>query len=324
MPDATTRPPREDVFRALPNAIEVRTSTDGGMPTLAGHFAVFDQWTEINSMWEGNFLERVAPGAFQKTIRESKDQMRVLFNHGQDASTGDKVLGPISVLREEPAGPYYEVPLLDTIYNRELVPGLEAGLYGASFRFRVMREEMVDTPKPSKTNPRGLPERTIKEAAVSEFGPVTFPAYAGATAGLRSLTDEFLFGRFMDDPERLQALLDGRKNKGILVPEQRADMPSVSLLTQMYELGQEFIEAENDTDDADDRDAMAQILTQIEALVKAEADEPSDMPADTPVETNSNPAPGTGRAAEEHPSSRAASHTNDLFWFVPKPTQGAK
>jgi len=29
-----------------------------------------------------------------------------------------------------------------------------------------------------------LPERTIREAKLYEFGPVTFPTYAGATAGL--------------------------------------------------------------------------------------------------------------------------------------------
>jgi hypothetical protein len=31
-----------------------------------------------------------------------------------------------------------------------------------------------------------LPERTIKELRLFEFGPVTFPAYQSATAGVRS------------------------------------------------------------------------------------------------------------------------------------------
>ena len=56
-----------------------------------------------------------------------------------------------------------------------------------------MKEEFLDKPKVSAMNPRGLPERTVSEAAVREFGPVTFPAYEGATAGLRSMTDEFIF-----------------------------------------------------------------------------------------------------------------------------------
>jgi hypothetical protein len=51
-------------------------------PTLFGHFAVFNEWTEIDSMFEGHFLERIAPGAFKKTFREQ--QQKVLFQHGQD------------------------------------------------------------------------------------------------------------------------------------------------------------------------------------------------------------------------------------------------
>ncbi len=39
--------------------------------------------------------------------------------------------------------------------------------------------------KPTKQNPRGLPERIIRELKIFEFGPVTFPAYEATTAGIR-------------------------------------------------------------------------------------------------------------------------------------------
>jgi HK97 family phage major capsid protein/HK97 family phage prohead protease len=201
------RPPRDDLVRAIQPGIELRADTEGGMPTLFGHFARFGQWNEINSMWEGNFMEQVAPGAYAKTIAENRSRMKVTFNHGSDPSLGDKVLGPIDELHEDKQGPYYEVPLLDTSYNRDLLPGLEAGLYGASYRFRVMREEIVEEPGESAHNPKGLPERTIKEAQVMEFGPVTYPADAGATAGVRSLTDEFMFDRLSGNRERLKQLV---------------------------------------------------------------------------------------------------------------------
>ena len=183
------------------------------MPTLVGHFAVFDEWTEIDSFFEGRFLERFQQGAFTKTFAEGKDAMRVLFQHGRDPQIGDKVLGPVAQVEEQPRGAYYEVPLLDTSYNRDLLPGLKAGLYGASFRFRVVKEELNLKPERSDYNPEGIPERTVTEAMVREFGPVTFPAYASATAGLRSLTDEFVvglvLGKFGDgDPARVRALLD--------------------------------------------------------------------------------------------------------------------
>jgi len=205
-------PPRENLIRATNGITLIRTEAET-MPTLAGHFAVFNEWTEINSIFEGNFMERFSPGAFTKTIREGRERMRVLFNHGHDNQIGDKVLGPIRTLTEDAKGARYEVPLLDTSYNRDLIPGLDAGLYGASFRFRVMQETFVAKPKRTKDNPDGIPERTVTEAQVREFGPVTWPAYPGATAGLRSLTDDFLFARFVDDPERLMALLDAYRNR---------------------------------------------------------------------------------------------------------------
>jgi hypothetical protein len=37
---------------------------------------------------------------------------------------------------------------------------------------------------------------------------VTFPAYAGATSGMRSMTDEFLLACFRSDPDRLRAMFD--------------------------------------------------------------------------------------------------------------------
>src|ERR1051326_59367 len=202
------RPPRENLIRARIPGIELRSAAEGAMPTMTGHFAVFNQWTLIESAWEGTFMERIAPGTFAKTFKENRANMRVTLNHGSDPQAGDKPLGPIEGLNEDETGAYYEVPLLDPSYNRDILPGLQAGLYGASFRFRVMKEAFDQKPKRSDYNPDGLPERTIKEASVEEFEPVTFPAYAGATAAVRSLTDDFIVSRLTrNNNEQLRQLL---------------------------------------------------------------------------------------------------------------------
>lgn len=208
--------PRENLIRGLyPADVGLRADDGNGVGTLSGHFAVFDKWTEINSLFEGRFLERFQAGAFKKTFQENRDGMRVLFQHGRDPQIGDKPLGSIEDLREEEEGAYYSVPLFDTAYNRELVPGLKAGVYGASFRFRVIKEELDDRPERTDHNPDGLPERTVTEAKVMEFGPVTFPAYPDATAGVRSLTDEFVVAHLLQgvtsDPDRLRAILEAAK-----------------------------------------------------------------------------------------------------------------
>jgi HK97 family phage prohead protease len=189
--------PAIDVVRALGAGLELRHDEGAqGLGTLVLRFSRFNVWYEVDSLWEGLFLERTKPGAFKQTIREDRQQMRVLFNHGMDFQLGDKVLGPIDDLREEPDSPVGEVPLFDTSYNRDLLPGLEAGVYGSSMRMRVLEEKWDDEPKASDDNPKAIPERTILRVRVLEFGPVTFPANPDATAEMasakvRSMTDQF-------------------------------------------------------------------------------------------------------------------------------------
>lgn len=182
--------PQIDIVRALRPAPEIRANSDNGdVRTMVGHFSVFDTWYEVNSIFEGHFLERTAPGAFRETMAEDRQGVKVTFNHGYDV-LGDQVLGDIADMREDAAGAYYEVPLFRSVPDL-IVEGLEAGVYGSSFRFRVTGEEWDDEPGESDDNPKGLPERTITKVRLMEFGPVTFPANPDATAGVRSLTDDY-------------------------------------------------------------------------------------------------------------------------------------
>ena len=72
--------PVDNLCRAFiaPDAVELRAEGDGDGNTMFGHFAVFNDWTEINSMFEGRFLERLAPGAFADTIPARGDKVKVL------------------------------------------------------------------------------------------------------------------------------------------------------------------------------------------------------------------------------------------------------
>lgn len=162
---------------------------DGRIGTLEVDFSRFDTWYEIDSWWEGRFLERTARGAFKRTIEQRAGQVKVLFNHGFDLNIGDKVLGVPEVLEERKDSPHLEAGLLDTSYNRDLLPGLRAGAYGSSFMFEVLGEEWNREPEKSDANPEGLPERTITEVRLFEAGPVTWPANPEATAGVRSGMD---------------------------------------------------------------------------------------------------------------------------------------
>jgi HK97 family phage prohead protease len=290
MSEQNSRPPREDLVRAVPHEVELR-DTAGGPPKMVGHFARFNEWTEIDSVFEGNFMERVAPGAFKKTIAENGKRMRVLFQHGMDPQIGDKPLGSIDVLKEDSQGPRYEVTLLDAPYVRDnILPGLRANLYGSSFRFSVQREEFNRDASASDYNPKGLPERTLKEVAVREFGPVTFPAYAGATAGVRSLTDW-----------RLRALLQ----------QSRMDVEDLGTLACMIKMGAEYIDEQDEPGDEANIPVMENVLSLLSGLVPVEAseDEPVMEPEDEMSSDGRSDAAPDGAPRDDHAPSTDAAET---------------
>ena len=203
-------PPKDGLVRAARPGLELRAAADSGkMPTLTGYFIRFNEATEIDSLFEGRFIERIAPGAAKKTLKENRDSIKILYNHGHDPSIGEKPLAK-PTLEEDEEGVRYEGELFDTSYNRDLVPALEAGQLGASFKFRVVKETFDEEPDPSDENPEGLPERTIEELKLYEGGPVTFPAYEGSSAGVRSrsLTDRMFVERAKVDPGKVPELVE--------------------------------------------------------------------------------------------------------------------
>ncbi len=213
-----TQAPRDDLIRKN-GSFEMRASDEGDGRTLHGYAAMFNEDTEINS-WEGKFIERIAPGAFKKTLKESRDQVKILFNHGMDPQIGDKPLGRAKTLREDKDGLYVEVPLSRTSYNEDIIALLEdRALDGMSFRFSVVRDTWDE---PTKRN--GLPVRTLNEVRLMELGPVTFPAYQATSAGVRSRDT---FDRWMSLPdEKRDAIAQILGTSGIPVGNGELDAAS--------------------------------------------------------------------------------------------------
>lgn len=215
---ANQRPPRDGLVRLWSPGVSMRAPDASGTTsdTLFGHFAVWNRWTEIDSFFEGNFMERLAPGCMNRTFKDQRDSIRVLFQHGRDQTLGMKPLGSIKTLRSDKEGAFYEVPLFRGI-PEIIMDGLREKQYGASFKFRVIRETIRSDAKVSADNPKGLDERTIDELQLFEFGPVTFPAYSEATAGLRSLTDDYILdGMAHSDPELVRMAASGVDFAGLI------------------------------------------------------------------------------------------------------------
>jgi len=217
--------PREDLIRMGGRFVTDRSTLDGERVVVLraddevdpaagrlmfGYAAVFDTWTEIDS-WEGTFKERIAKGAFRKSLDLDRDNIQVLFNHGFDFSIGDKPLGKPREMREDKDGLYVEVPLSRTSYNEDIIALLRDGaLRGMSFRMTIKRDEWEHLEEDDDR----MPERTIKEVKLWEFGPVTFPAYEATSAGVRAHARDayqrYLEARQAEQREVIEIQYEGR------------------------------------------------------------------------------------------------------------------
>lgn len=180
----------EDDIRPSRGAKETRAKETRDLPvrdaamgekgnTMYGYAAVFNQVEEFWTREFGTIREKWAPGAFKKSLKDTADQVVVMFNHGQGANGFP--LGRASVLREDSRGLYVEVPLPDTSYNRDLKELLRAGaINGMSTSFEVVQDSW------NRQTEDGIPERTIREVKLRELGPVTYPAFPGTLAAIRS------------------------------------------------------------------------------------------------------------------------------------------
>jgi HK97 family phage prohead protease len=170
MPNA----PKALVTRAV--TFETRDVADDGF-TLEGYAAVFDTPTRIDS-WEGLFDERIARGAFSKSLSERKPVMQ--FDHGHDIATGSVPIAAIEAVREDDHGLFVSARMFDNPRVEPIRQAIAGGaIDGMSFRFRVTRESWDET--------RDVPMRTIKELSLFELGPVVVPAYEATSVGVRSL-----------------------------------------------------------------------------------------------------------------------------------------
>lgn len=162
--------------RALP-VVELRAVAgdgEGGLPSITGHAAVFDQLSEDL----GGFREQMSPGAFAASIGE--DDIRALFNHSPDHVLGRNRSGTLT-LAEDRTGLAINIIPPDTAFARDLVVLIERGdISEMSIGFRTITDEWnVED---------GEPVRTVKAVRLFDVSPVTFPAYPQTDVAVRSLS----------------------------------------------------------------------------------------------------------------------------------------
>jgi HK97 family phage prohead protease len=147
--------------------------------TMTGYASVFNYPID-SGVRDFQQTTYVKPGAFTKTLKENKGQVKVLFNHGLDPRYGKLPIGVPTTLKQDGKGLYAEVALHEGPDNQNIIAALASGALNAmSIQFEVT-DEAYNADRS---------ERYIQALKLYEFGPVTFPANEAATAALHSLPD---------------------------------------------------------------------------------------------------------------------------------------
>lgn len=149
--------------------IETREAEDGAM-RLSGYAAVFNDPSVPLP-----FSERIAPGAFRKTLSETPD-VRLLINH--EGLPLARTKNGTLTLSEDEVGLRFDADLPDTTEARDLWTLIQRGdVDQMSFAFRVIRQKW----SADRT------ERTLTEVSLADgdVSVVTYPAYPTTTVEAR-------------------------------------------------------------------------------------------------------------------------------------------
>ncbi len=156
--------------------IEIRAD-DAENPKIVGHAAIFNSLSEELFF----FREKIAPGAFSKTIKEA--DVRALWNHDPNYVLGRTKSGTLK-LSEDEKGLAIEITPPNTQWARDLMETIKRGdVDQMSFGFQALREDWEGD--------MNNPVRVLKEVRLFDVSPVTFPAYPATDVSVRSLQEIF-------------------------------------------------------------------------------------------------------------------------------------
>lgn len=153
---------------------------DSEKMTIEGYVVKFN---ERSSLLYGEFYEKVAKGAFARSIQENT--IKGLWNHNTNLVLGSTKSGTLR-LNEDDIGLHFEIDLPNNETGRNAYESIVRGdVDGVSFGFYVKNDnwEYIQN--------EDIYERTLLEVDLFEISPTPFPAYEGtSTVGKRSIMEE--------------------------------------------------------------------------------------------------------------------------------------
>ena len=152
-----------------------QTREENGKRYIEGYFSVFNQPYEVFPGW----IEEIAPGAFSRTLRESKD-VKVLWNHNSDIVLGSTI-NRTATLREDDVGLFgsNEINEEDQEAKNGYARIARGDVRGCSFGFDIRGVE-------ERWDDEGNYRTRIIDVDLYEVSPCTFPAYAQTSISARA------------------------------------------------------------------------------------------------------------------------------------------
>jgi HK97 family phage prohead protease len=156
--------------------IDFRMEADEDGMTFRGYAAVFD--SESKDL--GGFTETIAPGAFQRSLSNEDDDIKMFVNHDWGRLLASRQAGTLG-LEEDDYGLRVEAKLPDTQDGRDVATLTARGdIHSMSIGFRPQDTDILD----------GGKHQRIRQVRLREVSPVTaWAAYTETQAGVRSLAD---------------------------------------------------------------------------------------------------------------------------------------
>lgn len=187
--------------RFVKDAPEVRTAEGSDAKYITGYAAVFDK----NSRRLGNFVESVAPSAFNESRAAGFPDVVCRYNHRDDMVLGTTNAGTCKIDIDQ-RGMHYDV--LPPRSRDDVLELVQRGdVRFSSFAFRC-NDEGGDEWSPN--GPGNLPMRRLLSVEVVDCAPVMDPAYHDTTAAARSMQGavESLARWVHADPSEVRSMLE--------------------------------------------------------------------------------------------------------------------
>lgn len=161
----------------LPELVELRAQTENDKPVLLGYAARYNSLSVPLDEGQGEFRERLLPGAFTRTLSEGPDVI-ALAHHDASLVLGRRSAGTLK-LTEDEQGLRVMIYPPDNTLGRDITESIRRGdLVSMSFGFEVVDDEV-------RKECDGV-VRDVRDLVLHEVSVVAWPAYEATSIKVRS------------------------------------------------------------------------------------------------------------------------------------------